>query len=93
LIFGLQQVDYTQWKIFCKARKTTIFLVKFRHFCQKSCSGHHIYVKLEVFTHTFCGRTAAAETEKIWQAVLFSAGFSAPAAAPQPDSEPKRSFP
>jgi hypothetical protein len=64
LVFGLQQVDYTQRKTFCKARKVTIFSVDFRHFCQKACSGHHIYVKLKVLTHTFCGLRKAAAAAK-----------------------------
>jgi len=37
LIFGLQHVDYTQWKTTCKARKVTEFFVDFRYFYQKTC--------------------------------------------------------
>ena len=43
---GLQQVDNTQRKTKCKARKVTIIFIKFRHFCQRPCRAHYIYVKL-----------------------------------------------
>ena len=65
LVFGLQQVDYTHWKTTCKARKMPIFFVFFRHYCQKSCPGPHIYAKLWVLTHRFCV-FAAEENRQSW---------------------------
>jgi hypothetical protein len=64
LIFGLQQVDYTQRKTTCKARKMTIFFIKFRHFCQNHCTGYHIYVKLKASAHTFSGARFAGKPKK-----------------------------
>jgi hypothetical protein len=80
LIFGLQQVDYTQRKTTCKARKMTIFFIKFRHFCQNHCTGYHIYAKLKASAHTFCGARFAEKPKNsaLWHGLQPFAGHSGP---------------
>ena len=63
--FGLQHVDYTQWKTKSKARKVTEILVVFRHFCQKACPGYHIYAKLKIINAYFVAARCHEFIEKL----------------------------
>jgi hypothetical protein len=76
LSFGLQHVDYTQWKTKSKARKVTEIFVVFRHFCQKACPGYHIYAKLKTINAYFVahgpGRMPAAGAKFYSKEELFA---------------------
>ena len=55
-----------------KARKMPIFFVFFRHYCQNSCPGPHIYAKLWVLTHRFCVSAAAKRSDRRSESRSFS---------------------